>query len=66
MMSHAREFITMSETNEASHRNFLAEFEEKAWPIYQRYGYSRDTALLMWNLDSIRESVEAIEEHATG
>lgn len=62
MMEHAEEFIPMAETDEASYRNYLCEFEEKVWPIFERYGYTKDTALLMWTLEKIRMGIQAIQE----
>jgi hypothetical protein len=65
MTERTKEFIPMAEATEIAHRNYLSEFNEKVWPIYQRYGFSRDAALLSWNLDKMRERLEGIEQLLT-
>lgn len=65
-LDHNDELITMSERTEALHRNYLAEFEEKVWPIYQRWGYTKDTAMLAWMLmrvtDRQDDMIELLKE----
>lgn len=62
----ARErIVDMDEDAEISHIQFLAEFEEEVWPIYERHGYTKDTALLSYQLNltqnvmiRVRDAVE--------
>lgn len=54
------EFITWSEDCEISHRQFLAEFNEKVWPALKEYGFSRDALLTYWTLNSVNVSIETL------
>ena len=58
--------IDMDEETEVSHIEFLSEFEDEVWPIYQRRGLTKDTALLAWQLNNIQNTLlrirDAVEE----
>lgn len=57
------ELIDMDEEFEASLITFLAEFEEKVWPAFQRRGYTRGEAMIIWELSEIRREVFQLVPH---
>lgn len=38
-------------------RDFLTDFEEKVLPVFASHGYLRDTALLAWQLNLVKNEV---------
>lgn len=54
------EQIPFRERCEASHLQFLTEFDKKVWPAFKDFGYSKDTLLLYWVLVSIQNDTSAI------
>lgn len=56
------EIITFTEECEHNHARYLAEFFEKVWPVLERQGISRDTALLYWSLTKCENMLEQIAE----
>lgn len=67
-LDHNDETIVFAEATEARHRNFLAEFEEKVWPMYADYGYPKPTAILLWMLHRLDcgqdRIIELLEQEA--
>lgn len=51
-----------TEDDETWYPRMLAEFEEKFWPYYKQRGYSKDTALLHFSLDDLREQATYIKQ----
>lgn len=60
VMEHAQELIPFAERTEIMHRNYLAEFREKVWPMYQRYGFSLDAAMTIWMLNKLMNNIEEL------
>jgi hypothetical protein len=54
------EQIPFRERCEASHIQFLTEFEKKVWPALKGFGYFKDTLLLYWILVAIQNDTTAI------
>lgn len=60
MAAEPRELIGLTEQDEKDWREWLAEFERTVWPIFQRYGYSRDAALMTFAINRNRNALEDI------
>lgn len=41
-----------------SWRTHLAAFDERIWPMFQSYGYSKDTALMVWFLNDLKNTLD--------
>lgn len=67
-LEHAEELIPLEEATEIAHRNFLSEFNEKAWPIFEHYGYSKEAGLNHWmqckTLERLDLVIDAVQEQA--
>ena len=59
-LDHVEELIPLAEATEIAHRNFLAEFEEKVWPIFQHYGYSKEAAVNHWMQCKVLERLDCV------
>ncbi len=59
-LQHSKEMIQVDESDEIALRNYLSEFNEKVWPIYQRYGFPKHAALIDHSLDQMRGRLERI------
>jgi len=49
-----------------SWREVLDEFETVVWPLFKQRGYSKDTALLVWHLNPIKNYLAEMSEHFDG
>ena len=65
-LEHAEELIPLEEATEIAHRNFLAEFEEKVWPIFTHYGYSKEAALNHWMQCKVLERLDQVIDAVQG
>jgi hypothetical protein len=45
---------------------YLNRFEEHIYPIFAQKGFTRDTALIVWQLAQIEMSVDGVKEQLTG
>lgn len=54
--------IDHSEDVEINWRQYLAEFDEMVWPMFKRYGFTKDTAFLAWMLNRVRLEVENLPD----
>jgi hypothetical protein len=45
-----------------SWREYLTEFDDKIMPIMLSHGYSRDTALLVWRLNTMENTLSDIRD----
>lgn len=66
MINHNREIIDLDEGDEVEHINYLSEFREKVWPIYQKEGMSFGDALIIWKLNTINNALYDLEEAVKG
>jgi len=57
-MPFSRPGIELDEESEISWTVFLTDFEEQVWPIFQKRGYSKDTALMIWKLNIMENEIE--------
>lgn len=57
-MPHNTPGIELDEATEISWTVFLRDFEEQVWPIFEKRGYSRDTALMIWKLNIMENEIE--------
>jgi len=55
-------YIEWSEDTEVSWIEMLVEFEEKVLPVFERAGYSKDTALILWSIVQLKQSVNDIAD----
>lgn len=60
------ETLNADEGTQENWRRYLIEFEEKIVPIMLSHGYSRDTALICWNLNRLYNAVEGLREDMEG
>ena len=49
--------LEVDEETEIGWRQYLDDFHTEVWPIFQRYGYSRDAALLAWMMNRLHNVV---------
>lgn len=54
------EYIVWDEDVEVSWIEVLAEFDDKVWPVFERRGYTKDTALLLWSIIQLKKVVNDI------
>lgn len=47
------DFITFDEEQERNWRQWLSEFKEKVYPVFQGYGLTLPEAMMLWKLQSI-------------
>lgn len=47
-LDHNAEQIVWAEQTEIELENLLREFEATVWPVFERRGYTKDTALIYW------------------
>lgn len=64
-MPELEDIIELNETVEINHRQYLLEFDEKVWPIFEQRGYSKDTALLFWLLNRMENKLDTLIKVAT-
>jgi len=55
-------YIEWSEDTEVSWIEVLAEFDEKVWPVFERAGYTKDTALILWSIVQLKQAVNDIAD----
>jgi hypothetical protein len=55
------ELISWAEQTEQHYMQFLREFDEKVWPLFQRRGYSKDAALMVWSMRQLQGDLENLE-----
>ena len=53
-------YIEWSEDTEVSWIEMLVEFEEKVWPVFDRAGYTKDTALILWSIIQVKGTLNEI------
>lgn len=61
-MQERDDIIDVTEEAEISHHQFLAEFDRDVWPIYERHGYTKDAALLAWQLNNIQNTLIRVRD----
>lgn len=61
-LTHHDEVLQITEKAEIHWTKALNEFEESIWPIFERKGYSKDTALTVWWLNRIDIGVDNLAE----
>ena len=44
----------------------LTEFDVYIWPIFKSYGYSKDFAYLIWNLNIMKNAIDEINDNGEG
>jgi len=49
-----------------SWRDVLDEFETTVWPLFEKRGYSKDTALIVWHLNPLKNYLQEMVEHLDG
>jgi len=52
--------FVLEEWTEVTWINFLTEFEEQVWPIFKRRGYKKDTALMVWKLNIMENTMDNV------
>lgn len=52
--------IDIGEDSEIFTMEYLSEFMEKIWPMYEHHGFTRDTALIAWSMGQQRIILEAM------
>ena len=57
MILDKEEIIGLTEKTEERYHDFLREFENDVWPIFKKFGYTRDTSLLFFKLNNIENAV---------
>lgn len=60
-MNHNEEQIVWAEQTEIELENYLREFDETVWPVFKRYGYTKDAALTYWLSSYMNNRLLAIE-----
>ena len=55
-------YIEWSEDTEVSWIEMLVEFEEKVLPVFERAGYSKDTALILWSIIQVKSTLNEIAD----
>lgn len=62
-LDHNDEMIDFDEACEIQHINYLIEFKDKVWPIYQAQGFTLGEAFFAWKFNVLKNTVdELIEE----
>lgn len=61
MADEREDLIAWSERTEQNYMQFLREFDEKVWPLFQRRGYSKDAALMVWSMRQVQADLENLE-----
>ncbi len=56
------DFITFNEEEERNWRQWLTEFKEKVYPVFQEYGTTLPEAMMLWKLQSIYNKLEQNED----
>lgn len=52
--------IDVTEENEISWINSLSDFDEKVWPLFEKHGYTKDAAHLMWFLNRVVNKLDEV------
>lgn len=60
------DIIEFAEDCERSHRDYLAEFKEKVYPIFEPYGFTFADAYNQWTLNKIHTVLDEIARHLSG
>ena len=50
--------LVLTEEQAASWETYLGDFEKRVWPIFQKYGYSRDAALTCWMANRLYNALD--------
>lgn len=61
-MLHEEFPLNTNEETEISWINGLKEFDEEVWPIFQRRGYSKGDAMMLYQMQGIKNALYTIQE----
>ena len=61
--SEAEDYIEWTEDVEISWIEMLGEFDQKVWPVFERMGYKKDTALILYAIVQLKSAVNEIRDH---
>lgn len=56
------ELIEFSEAAERSWRQYLNEFRDKVYPMFEQYGFTFAQAMIAWRMEKIVSNQEADQE----
>jgi hypothetical protein len=60
MAKEYEEVVEFTEDVEVSHREYLAEFKEKVWPVFEPYGFTFPEAYNYWALNKLHNAVDKL------
>jgi hypothetical protein len=58
-MDEDEDLIEFSEESERSWRQYMSEFRDKVYPMFERYGFTYAEAMITWRLERIITSIDA-------
>jgi hypothetical protein len=61
-----RGHLEVDEHVEITWINYLGDFEKEVWPTFQRMGYTKDTALIVWLINKVNNNIDNVIEAIYG
>lgn len=59
-------FESNEEATEVNWIEYLSEFKEEIYPIFEKHGISFADAIIIWKLNTVRNSIDKVEELLEG
>lgn len=56
------DYFGMNEESEIKWMAVLAAFNKDIWPMFQRQGYTRAEAFMIWQLNAIKNAIYSVQE----
>lgn len=64
-MDTREELITFTEDAESKWRQYFSEFNEEVWPMMKEQGLTKFEAILLWEMNGIKNYIASINERLT-
>lgn len=55
--------LLFTEENERNWREYLAEFKESVFPIFEPYGFTFPQAFTVWTMNRVNNNVGVVADH---
>ena len=65
-LTHNEPMIDIPEVDEIEHINYLSDFREKVWPIYNKEGMTFGEALIVWRLNCLNNTMRDVRDAIEG
>lgn len=56
------DIVRLTAQTEFRWRNFLSDFNEKVWPLFREYGFSKDAALAAWMMAKLNDNIVDLQD----